>query len=54
LSKFEFGIAVPWRFHLQREHQRHHQALYQDGVPLLKTVIQACCSNTLRQTAMLV
>jgi hypothetical protein len=43
-----------WHFHLQREHQRHHRALYQDGVPLLTTVIQACCSTTSRHTAMLV
>jgi hypothetical protein len=28
--------------------------LYQDGVPLLTTVIQACCSTTSRHTAMLV
>jgi len=43
-----------WHFHLQQEHQRHHRALYQDGVPLLTTVIQACCSTTSRHTAMLV
>jgi len=43
-----------WHIHLQQEHQRHHRALYQDGVPLLTTVIQACCSTTSRHTAMLV
>lgn len=36
-----------WRFHLQKEHYRNHQALYCFGIPLLKSVIQAsCCTNT--------
>lgn len=35
-----------WRFHLQKEHQRNHLALYKDGVPLMKQVIQARCSIT--------
>jgi hypothetical protein len=43
-----------WQFHLQQEHQRHHRALYQDGIPLLTTVTQACCSTWTRPTAMVV
>jgi hypothetical protein len=35
-----------WRFHLQQEHKRNHQALYFDGIPLMKQVIQARCSVT--------
>lgn len=36
-----------WRFHLQKERYRNHQALYCSGIPLLKSVIQAsCCTNT--------
>lgn len=35
-----------WRFHLQKEHQRNHLALYKDGIPLMKQVIQARCSIT--------
>lgn len=43
-----------WRFHLQLERQRHHQALYLGGIPLLKGVTQALCSTTPPPTAMLV
>ncbi|NEQ86608.1 ISKra4 family transposase [Moorena bouillonii] len=36
-----------WRFHLQKEHHRNHQAKYFSGIPLLKSVIQASiCTNT--------
>jgi hypothetical protein len=35
-----------WRFHLQQEHQRNHKALYKDGIPLMKQVIQLSCSIT--------
>jgi hypothetical protein len=43
-----------WRFHLQQEHQRHHLALYQGGISLLKGVTQARCSTTPLRRAMLV
>jgi hypothetical protein len=43
-----------WRFHLQLERQRHHQALYLGGIPLLKGVTQALYSTTPPPTAMLV
>lgn len=43
-----------WRFHLQLERQRHHQALYLGGILLLKGVTQALCSTTPSPTAMLV
>ena len=33
-----------WSFHLQQEHQRNHQALYQGDIPLLNSVSQAQCS----------
>ncbi len=29
----------------EQEHQRHHRALYQSAIPLLKSVTQACCST---------
>ncbi len=35
--------AEYWSFHLQQEHQRNHQALYQGDIPLLTTVSQAQC-----------
>jgi hypothetical protein len=35
-----------WHFHQQRERQRHHLAVYQGGIPLLKGVSQARCSTT--------
>lgn len=35
-----------WRFHLLQERQRHHLALHQGGIPLLKDVTQARCSTT--------
>ena len=33
-----------WRFHLKQEHKRNHLALYKDGIPLMKRLIQAHCS----------
>jgi hypothetical protein len=33
-----------WRFHRELEHQRHHQALYKGGIPLMKQVKIARCS----------
>lgn len=35
-----------WHFHLQKEHQRNHLALYKDSIPLMKQVILARCSIT--------
>ena len=32
-----------WQFHLKQEHQRNHKALYQNGIPLLKSLINARC-----------
>lgn len=34
-----------WQFHQQLERQRNHQASYQSGIPLLKSVTQARCST---------
>lgn len=36
-----------WRFHLLQERQRHHLALHQGGIPLLKDVTQACSTTPL-------
>lgn len=36
-----------WQFHQKQERQRNHQASYQLGIPLLKSVTQARCSNPL-------
>jgi hypothetical protein len=33
-----------WRFHIKQEHKRNHLALYKNGVPLMKGLIQARCS----------
>ena len=33
-----------WRFHLKQEHKRNHLALYKDGIPLMKRLVQARCS----------
>ena len=35
-----------WRFHLKQEHKRNHLALYKDGIPLMKRLIQARCPIT--------
>ena len=35
-----------WRFHLKQEYKRNHNALYKNGVPLMKRLIQARCSIT--------
>ncbi|CDN15906.1 hypothetical protein RintRC_4844 [Richelia intracellularis] len=35
-----------WQFHLQQEHKRNHLALDSSGIPLIKQVLKARCSNT--------
>ena len=35
-----------WQFHLQQEHHRNHQALYQTGIPLLNRLTNAHCSTS--------
>lgn len=35
-----------WRFHLLQERPRHHLALHQGSIPLLKDVTQARCFTT--------
>jgi hypothetical protein len=43
-----------WQFHLQQEHQRNHRSCYQSGIPWLKSVTQARCSNPPPPTLMVV
>ena len=33
-----------WQFHIKQEYQRNHRRWYQNGILLLKSVSQACCS----------
>ena len=35
-----------WQFHLEQEHKRNHLALYSSGIPSMKQVLKARCSNT--------
>lgn len=35
--------AEYWQFHMKQEHQRNHRRWYQNGIPLLKSVLQASC-----------